>query len=510
MSAMSSPDPMVTPIEPVLDRLTSAPGGPVGRSAESLSGRTTSEVGWPQQTGSTRADRGDGLGWPPIDGSRADPDRAAVPRETGSLDVSRGTTSVGRAPENPGAQPPTVVRLASHARPQAEAEPDHDADDYAGSGSHRRFAVAPGRNEASTTDRGGRAQSESLRVEHGGTSTSSPPVRTMPAVRTAAEIASLPTAIGGEQTGGEHETPLAVAAGMALRARGVDRSRSLPRPASTRVMVVANQKGGVGKTTTAVNVAAALALYGARVLLIDLDPQGNASTALGVDHQAGVPSMYEVLVRGTAIADVIQPATGFASLFCAPATIDLSGAEVELVAFVAREQRLRRAIEEHLARADLQGEQRYDYVLIDCPPSLGLLTVNALAAGVEVFIPIQCEYYALEGVSQLVRIVELVKTQLNPSLVVTTVLLTMYDARTRLSSQVADEVRTHFGPAVLATAIPRSVRISEAPSYSQTVMTYDPSSSGALSYLEAAREIAHASARLSSPGTPSSGQKETS
>jgi len=332
----------------------------------------------------------------------------------------------------------------------------------------------------------------------------------MPAVRTAAEIASLPTAIGGEQTGGEHETPLAVAAGMALRARGVDRSRSLPRPASTRVMVVANQKGGVGKTTTAVNVAAALALYGARVLLIDLDPQGNASTALGVDHQAGVPSMYEVLVRGTAIADVIQPATGFASLFCAPATIDLSGAEVELVAFVAREQRLRRAIEEHLARADLQGEQRYDYVLIDCPPSLGLLTVNALAAGVEVFIPIQCEYYALEGVSQLVRIVELVKTQLNPILVVTTVLLTMYDARTRLSSQVADEVRTHFGPAVLATAIPRSVRISEAPSYSQTVMTYDPSSSGALSYLEAAREIAHASARLSSLGTPSWGQKETS
>jgi chromosome partitioning protein len=163
---------------------------------------------------------------------------------------------------------------------------------------------------------------------------------------------------------------------------------------------------------------------------------------------------------------------------------------------VAREQRLNRAISTYLDSPTLQGESRYDYVLIDCPPSLGLLTVNALAAGVEVFIPIQCEYYALEGVSQLLRIVELVRAQLNPALAVTTVLLTMYDARTRLSAQVADEVRRHFGSLVLATAIPRSVRISEAPSFSQTVMTYDPGSSGALSYLEAAREIAYAGQRI--------------
>ncbi len=320
--------------------------------------------------------------------------------------------------------------------------------------------------------------------------------RAISMVRTAAEIAAIPAAIGGSSAGSDAETPLAAATGMALRAKGIDRSSSLPRPPHTRIMVVANQKGGVGKTTSAVNVAAALALYGSRVLLVDLDPQGNASTALGVEHHAGVPSMYDVMVRGTPMAEVIQPAVGISNLTCAPATIDLSGAEVELVAMVAREQRLKRAIQAHLARPELRGEARYDYVLIDCPPSLGLLTVNALAAGVEVFIPIQCEYYALEGVSQLVRIVDLVRTQLNPALVVTTVLLTMYDARTRLSSQVADEVRKHFGPVVLATAIPRSVRVSEAPSYSQSVMTYDPGSTGALSYLEAAREIAHASSRI--------------
>ncbi|MEU5050730.1 ParA family protein [Streptomyces sp. NPDC021096] len=256
----------------------------------------------------------------------------------------------------------------------------------------------------------------------------------------------------------------------------------MPRPEQTRVMVVANQKGGVGKTTTTVNLAASLALHGNRVLVIDLDPQGNASTALGIDHHADVPSIYDVLVDNKKLSDVVQPVTDVEGLFCAPATIDLAGAEIELVSLVARESRLDRAIKSY--------EQPLDYILIDCPPSLGLLTVNALVAGAEVLIPIQCEYYALEGLGQLLRNVELVRGHLNPKLHVSTILLTMYDGRTRLASQVADEVRTHFGQEVLRTSIPRSVRISEAPSYGQTVLTYDPGSSGALSYLEAAREIA--------------------
>ena len=247
-------------------------------------------------------------------------------------------------------------------------------------------------------------------------------------------------------------------------------------------MVVANQKGGVGKTTSTVNLAASLAMQGARVLVVDLDPQGNASTALGIDHHAEVPSIYDVLVEGKPLADVVQPVVDVEGLFCCPATIDLAGAEIELVSLVARESRLQRAIEAY--------EQPLDYILIDCPPSLGLLTVNAMVAGREVLIPIQCEYYALEGLGQLLRNVDLVRAHLNPHLHVSTILLTMYDARTRLASQVAEEVRTHFAEEVLKTSIPRSVRVSEAPSYGQTVLTYDPSSTGALSYLEAAKEIA--------------------
>ena len=272
----------------------------------------------------------------------------------------------------------------------------------------------------------------------------------------------------------------------------------LPRPARTRVMVVANQKGGVGKTTSTVNLAAALAQGGLRVLVLDLDPQGNASTALAVEHHRGVPSMYDVVVDGVPLADVVTESAEVAGLFVAPSTIDLAGAEIELVSMVAREGRLRRALHAHPLVSGL-GEDRFDYVLIDCPPSLGLLTLNALVAGDEMMIPIQAEYYALEGLGQLLETVEMVKAHLNPDLAVSTIMLTMYDARTRLSAGVAEEVRTHFAGQVLRTAIPRSVRISEAPSYGQTVMTYDPGSPGALSYLEAAREIALAAHRR--PGT---------
>jgi chromosome partitioning protein len=288
------------------------------------------------------------------------------------------------------------------------------------------------------------------------------------------------------------DTPIARAAATAAQVLS-GRVGDLPRPAKTRVLTVANQKGGVGKTTTTVNLAAALALSGLRVLVLDLDPQGNASTALGVPHQAGTPSVYEVLIEGATLASVVQEVEGIPGLFAAPATIDLAGAEIELVSLVARESRLLRALDAYQAEVPSLHGDRLDFVLIDCPPSLGLLTVNAMVAAEEVFIPIQCEYYALEGLGQLVRNVELVKAHLNPRLHVSTILLTMYDARTRLAAQVADEVRTHFGERVLKTLIPRSVRVSEAPSYGQTVMTYDPGSTGALSYLEAARELARQS-----------------
>lgn len=259
-----------------------------------------------------------------------------------------------------------------------------------------------------------------------------------------------------------------------------------PRPDSTRVFTIANQKGGVGKTTTAVNLAAALAAGGLRVLVIDTDPQGNASTALGVDHHAGVPSVYDVLVDDVPLVEVVHPSPDIPGLTCVPATIDLAGAEIELVSFVAREMRLRRAVDAYLAEVS----DPPDYILIDCPPSLGLLTINAFVAGHEVLIPIQCEYYALEGLSMLLRNIEMIRRHLNPDLRLSTILLTMYDARTRLSSQVADEVRTHFPKEVLRATVPRSVRVSEAPSHGQTVISYDPASTGALAYCRAAAELA--------------------
>jgi chromosome partitioning protein len=287
----------------------------------------------------------------------------------------------------------------------------------------------------------------------------------------------------------DQTTPLARDAAEQVLA--IQRSRSeieLPRPGRPRVFAVANQKGGVGKTTTTVNMAAALAQHGLRVVVIDLDPQGNASTALGIEHPEGSPGAYEAVVEGVPLAELVQASPDVRRLRCVPATIDLAGAEIELVSLVARESRLRKSVTAYLD--GLTDEVRPDYVFIDCPPSLGLLTVNALVAADEMLIPIQCEYYALEGVGQLLRNIELIRAHLNPGLAVSTIVLTMHDARTRLSAGVAAEVRAHFGDTVLATAIPRSVRVSEAPSYQQTVMTYDPTSPGALSYLEAARELA--------------------
>jgi chromosome partitioning protein len=266
--------------------------------------------------------------------------------------------------------------------------------------------------------------------------------------------------------------------------------RELPKPEKTRIFTVSNQKGGVGKTTTTVNIAAALAAAGLNVLVIDIDPQGNASTALGIEHHADIDSIYDVLINDFPLQDVVAPCPDIANLICAPATIHLAGAEIELVSLVAREQRLRRAIDVYAKERAKNGEERLDYIFIDCPPSLGLLTVNAFCAANEVLIPIQCEYYALEGLSQLLKNIEMIQKHLNADLVVSTILLTMYDGRTNLAAQVAAEVREHFPEQVLGAVVPRSVRISEAPSYQQTVMTYDPSSSGALSYLEAAAEIA--------------------
>ena len=256
---------------------------------------------------------------------------------------------------------------------------------------------------------------------------------------------------------------------------------AMAKPTSTRIFTVANQKGGVGKTTTTVNIAAALSMGGLRVLVIDLDPQGNASTALGVEHRQSA-GVYEVLMGDAQISDVIQKVAGFPALDCVPSNTSLANAEINLVSMVARELQLKAAIDEISAN--------YDYIFIDCPPSLGLLTINAFAGSKELLIPIQTEYYALEGLSQLLETYSVVKKRLNPSLNLSTIVLTMFDGRTRLSNDVAANVRAHFPAELIDIPIPRAVRVSEAPSYNQTVMTYDPLSPGAIAYMQVAREIA--------------------
>ena len=261
----------------------------------------------------------------------------------------------------------------------------------------------------------------------------------------------------------------------------------MPSPIKTRIFTVANQKGGVGKTTSAVNIAAALAMGGLKVLVIDLDPQGNACTALGVDRDG--EGMYEVFVEEAPLASIIQKVAGFPHLECAPANQELAGAEISMVNMVARESILKLALGDYLKEREARGD-RLDYIIIDCPPSLGLLTVNALTATEEVLVPIQCEYYSLEGISLLVSTLGKIQRALNPSVHISTILLTMFDSRTRLANDVANDVRAHFPRELIDIPIPRAVRISEAPSFRQTVMTYDASSPGAVAYMQVAREIA--------------------
>jgi chromosome partitioning protein len=401
-------------------------------------------LGWPRESRRLGADRAEpgphgepsGLGWPRR-GAGSGPDETRRTR----ADEERET--LPHAGEQAGDSAPERVRRALSAAVSRETSPDGPA---TGDGQRRGDDVAGA----------GRAGGHAAAGADGS--------RLLTAARPMSAAGAALATLGGT---GQH----------------------WPRPHSCRLITIANQKGGVGKTTTAVNLAASLALHGARVLVIDLDPQGNASTALDVEHRAGTRSVYNVLVEDQALAGIVRPVTEIPGLSCAPATIDLAGAEIELVPLVAREARLSRALSDYDTAA-------LDYIFIDCPPSLGLLTVNALVAAAEVLIPIQCEYYALEGLEQLLRTIDLVKSHLNQGLYVSTILLTMYDGRTRLASQVAEEVRDHFGDVVLGTVIPRSVRVSEAPSYGQSVMTYDPGSSGAQAYLEAAREVADRAAQM--------------
>jgi chromosome partitioning protein len=415
-----------------------------------------------------------GLGWAPhhpAAGQQPDGPPSEAPAESGSRS--------GSQPDM--AQPVPDPQVVQAGTDPAE-RPAGGAAAAPGAGGHREAAPPRPSSHAAPPDEEDEAMADN---------------RTAPVDDAAKRIRSvLDTAVVSRETVDsglpepDLDTPIMREAHRAVQVLNPTRSSTFPRPPHRRVIAVANQKGGVGKTTSTVNLAVALALHGQRVLVIDLDPQGNASTGLGVDHSVGVSSVYDVLVEGATIEETAVAVEQAPNLWCVPATIDLAGAEIELVSVVARETRLRGAIAAY--------EKELDYILIDCPPSLGLLTVNALVAGDEIFIPIQCEYYALEGLGQLLRNIELIQAHLNSNLRLTTILLTMYDGRTRLADQVAQEVRNHFGDLVLSVLIPRSVRVSEAPGYGQSVMTYDPGSRGAVTYLEAAREIAERGALMGS------------
>src|SRR5947207_14590034 len=439
-------------------------------------------LGWPEEprqpAAAPAAQRSrvesSGLGWPWGDAGHG-------PGHVRQAEAEKERVTVAQAAdERAEDQPPTRVRQALSAAVSRETEARASHAGTAGEGP----GGGPSAGNAGQATATAPAGQEAAGVANG--QAAGAPAGQGTADAAAGQIGAAAAAASGPGR------PVMTPAEAALAAFGSG-GREWPRPRSCRMITIANQKGGVGKTTSAVNLAACLALHGARVLVVDLDPQGNASTALDVEHRAGTASVYNVLVEDQPLAGIVRPVADIPGLYCAPATIDLAGAEIELVPLVAREARLSRAFADYDASS-------LDYILIDCPPSLGLLTVNALVAAAEVLIPIQCEYYALEGLEQLLRTIDLVKSHLNPALYVSTILLTMYDGRTRLASQVAEEVREHFGEVVLSTVIPRSVRVSEAPSYGQSVMTYDPGSSGAQAYLEAAREVADRAAELGQTG----------
>ena len=437
-------------------------------------------LGWPAALTPGQA----GLGWP----SRAGSADAPAPKEPAPDSGFTGARDGGSSRGDADAQEAIDAVEAADLQAMPDAsEADRDAQEISDQ------APAPPMDQSASAVR----EAHTPRLENQALSEASemqqdalrPPIIKAPAGPRRARF-DVPEEGTAEPPGGESAVPglTAHAAAQGAGQQSADQEdgseATLPSPARPRVIVVANQKGGVGKTTTAVNLAAALAMGGLKVLVVDLDPQGNASTALGVEHESGVPGTYEVLIDGASIAEHAQVSEEAPNLWVLPSTIDLAAAEIELVSTVARESRLARALRTYLHDHDI------DYVFVDCPPSLGLLTLNGLVAAQEILVPIQCEYYALEGVSQLVNTINLVKGELNDQLQLSTVLLTMFDARTRLSAQVTDEVRAHFPEETLHTVIPRSVRISEAPSYGQTVLTYHPESVGAVCYLRAAEEIA--------------------
>ncbi|MFJ8581475.1 AAA family ATPase [Micromonospora sp. NPDC093277] len=420
-----------------------------------------------------------------------------VSRETDYRGWPLGDDSRGPATGPAGADPsaPRDVPVAGGVRPTssgpANVPPAREPHDPTGGpanaastrpGYARGNAALPGRYEPQPPGAALPQQSGPSPAPDEAAGVAAPSSDTPPATGHAAEPPASTYVSRETPTREEDDPPLAMEAMRAVQILNPSGEVIMPRPPRTRVMCVANQKGGVGKTTTTVNLAVSLALHGNRVLVVDLDPQGNASTGLNVPHHTGVPDVYDCLIDSVPLEEVAQAVEGIPNLWCVPATIDLAGAEIELVSVVARESRLARAISAYPGH--------FDYVFIDCPPSLGLLTVNALVAAQEVLIPIQCEYYALEGLNQLINNINLVRQHLNPRLEVSTILLTMYDRRTRLADAVEQDVRNHFGDKVLQAVIPRNVRVSEAPSYGQSVMTYDPGSRGATSYFEAAQEIA--------------------